>query len=107
MPSRRLPWSRPAIDTVRPDINPSVDIQAHVALAALLLSPNLFQTRPGAWRQSGAVGDLAPAELRIHRRRAFEVDRRDIGPKYIVGVPTAVDENQHAGSPLAEVAHGL
>jgi len=52
----------------------------------------------------GAAGDLAPAERRVHRRRAVEVDPLDVGPKHVLGALTAVDEDQHAGIPLAEVA---
>ena len=50
------------------------------------------------------AADLAPAERRVHRRRAVEVDPPDVAPGHVLGALPAVDEDQHAGVPLAEVA---
>ena len=51
--------------------------------------------------------DPAPAERRVHRRRAVEVDLLDVGPGHVLGALTAVNEDQHAGIPLAEISAGL
>src|SRR5436305_8361962 len=50
---------------------------------------------------------LAPAERRVHRRRVVEVDLLDVGPGHVLGALTAVDEDQHAGIPLAKIASAL
>src|SRR5262245_54106302 len=47
---------------------------------------------------------LAPAERRVHRRRAIEVDPLDVGPGHVLGAPTAGDEDQQAAISLREVA---
>ena len=44
------------------------------------------------------------ARRRVHRRRSVEVDVLDIGPTHVLGALTAVDEDQHAGIPVAEIA---
>src|SRR6185436_17466699 len=47
------------------------------------------------------------AERRVHRRWAVDVDLLDVGPGHVLGALTTVDEDQHAGIPLAEVAGAL
>src|SRR3954468_13919974 len=46
-------------------------------------------------------------QRRVHRRRAVEGDLPDVGPGHVLGALTAVDEDQQAGIPLAEVAGAL
>jgi len=50
---------------------------------------------------------LSPADWRVHRRRAVKVDLLDVGPRHILGALTAVDEDQHADIPIAEVTGAL
>ena len=50
---------------------------------------------------------LALAERWVHGWRSVEVDPLDVGPKHVFGALTAVNEDQHAGIPLAEVAGRL
>src|SRR3989304_4934907 len=47
------------------------------------------------------------AARRVRRRRAVEIDLLDIGPGQVLGALTAVEEDEHAGIPLPEVAGAL
>jgi len=49
----------------------------------------------------------APAGRRIHRRRTVEIDLLDVDPAHVLRALTAVDEDQHACIPLAEIAGAL
>src|SRR5687768_15291881 len=40
-------------------------------------------------------------------RRTVEVDLLDVGPGHVLGALTAIDEDQHAGISVAEVASAL
>src|SRR5262245_13675346 len=54
-----------------------------------------------------SASDPALTLRRVHRGRTVKVDLFDVGPEHVLGALNAVDENQHAGSPPAEVAAAL
>ena len=41
------------------------------------------------------------------RARPVEIDPLDVGPRHVLGALTAVDEDQHAGVPVAEIAGAI
>ena len=53
------------------------------------------------------AADSPQRSRRIHRRRAVEVDLLDVGPGHVLGALPAVDEDQQARIPFAEIAGSL